>query len=119
MSENNMTESPSTSPGVTTPIEPLLREPAPLAQVQTPSRQYSRSNATRLLSAGAYLERSFRKDAIRELVTHRFRVVAPSYGYDAVTVLAHALAARSLRRKQILGAIAGLLIDLILNRVHV
>jgi hypothetical protein len=110
-----MMESPSSSPGVaTTPQRQLLPE-APLAtRAQTP-RPYSQSNATRLLSAGAYLERSFRKEVIRELVTHWFRVVAPSYGYDTVTVLAHALAARSLRRKQIAAVITGLFIDFLLN----
>jgi hypothetical protein len=77
-------------------------------------RAYSASNATRLLSAGAYLERQFRKRVIHELVACRFRFAAPSYGYDAVTVLAHALAARSLERKQAAGVIVGLVVDVIL-----
>jgi hypothetical protein len=78
-------------------------------------RAHSRSNATRLLSAGAYLEKGFRKRVIDELVTHRYRMVAPSYGYDAVTVLGHALAARSLHRKQIAAAIAGGFLLFLLN----
>jgi hypothetical protein len=80
---------------------------------QTP-RAYTHSNVTRLLSAGTYLEKSFRKRVIKELVTYRYRVVAPSYGYDAVTVLAHALNARSLWRKQAGGVIAGVVIDFLL-----
>lgn len=66
---------------------------------QTP-RVYARTKATRLLSAGTYLDPVYRRAVIRELLKHRFRVVAPSYGYDAVSVLAHALAARRLRRIQ-------------------
>ncbi|MGW3105008.1 hypothetical protein [Streptomyces sp. NPDC001100] len=64
------------------------------------TRVYARTKATRLLSAGTYLDPGYRKDVIRELLKRRFRVVAPSYGYDAVSVLAHALAARRLRRIQ-------------------
>lgn len=36
------------------------------------------SNATRLLCAGTYLDPHYRKAVIRELLTHRYRVVAPS-----------------------------------------
>ncbi|WP_308013187.1 hypothetical protein [Streptomyces beigongshangae] len=64
------------------------------------TRAYARTKATRLLSAGTYLDPGYRRAVIRELLTKRFRVVAPSYGYDAVSVLAHALAARRLRRIQ-------------------
>ena len=92
---------------------PASPEPHETARVPRP---YSRSNATRLLSAGAYLEKDYRKNVIRELVRDRFRVVAPSYGDDAVTVLAHALAARSLRRKQLAAVFLGELLDLILIR---
>src|ERR1700757_3890742 len=87
--------------------------PQPTAMARVP-RPYARSNATRLLSAGAYLEKGYRRNVIRELVRDHFRIVAPSYGYDAVTVLAHALAARSLRRKQLAGVFLGELLDLIL-----
>ncbi|MGX9890325.1 hypothetical protein [Streptomyces sp. NPDC002276] len=64
------------------------------------TRVYARTKATRLLSAGTYLDPGYRRGVIRELLKKRFRVVAPSYGYDAVSVLAHALAARRLRRIQ-------------------
>jgi hypothetical protein len=88
-----------------------LPNPAGMARVPRP---YAHTNATRLLSAGAYLEKDFRAGVIRELVRDYYRVVAPSYGYDAVTVLAHALAARSLRRKQLAGVFLGELLTLIL-----
>jgi hypothetical protein len=81
--------------------------------------RFAHSSATRLLSAGAYLEKWYRAKVIDELVNNQFRVVAPSSGYDAVTVLAHALAARSLRRKQIACVIAGIVIDLILLKAAV
>ncbi|MFE2724185.1 hypothetical protein [Kitasatospora sp. NPDC059327] len=58
-----------------------------------------RSRATRLLAAGTYLSPEYRGAVIRELLTNRARAVAPSFGYDAVPVLAHALAARALQRK--------------------
>ncbi|GAA2027434.1 membrane protein [Catenulispora yoronensis] len=44
---------------------------------------------------------------IRELVQARFRMVPPAYGYDTVAVLAHALAARRLRRQQVWGSLIG------------
>lgn len=85
---------------------------------ETP-RPYATSNATRLLSAGAYLESRFRRRVIHELVDCDYRFVAPSYGYDAVTVLAHALAARRLGRQQTAGVIAGLVIDMLLLQTGV
>ncbi|MGW7280876.1 hypothetical protein ACWGIV_21750 [Streptomyces sp. NPDC054844] len=65
------------------------------------------SNATRLLCTGTYLDPVYRKAVIRELLTHRYRVVAPSYGYDAAPVLAHALAAHNLRRNQLIALWTG------------
>ncbi|MEU2285451.1 hypothetical protein ABZ614_26560 [Streptomyces sp. NPDC013178] len=65
------------------------------------------SDATRLLCAGTYLDPVYRATVIRELLTHRFRVVAPSYGYDAVPVLGHALAARRLHRARLIALGAG------------
>jgi hypothetical protein len=90
---------------------PAVPEPSGMARVPRP---YAHTNATRLLSAGAYLESGFRKGVIRELVRDQYRVVAPSYGYDSVTVLAHALAARSLRRKQLACVFLGELLTLFL-----
>lgn len=64
--------------------------------VQGHSRDYSRSETTRLLCAGAYVHGLFRRRVIEELVEHEERSVAPSLGIDAVPVLAHALRARRL-----------------------
>ncbi|MFJ9634063.1 hypothetical protein ACIRU8_40895 [Streptomyces sp. NPDC101175] len=86
--------------------------PPPGAPPQV-ARAYARTKATRLLSAGTYLDPGYRRDVIRELLHRRFRVVAPSYGYDAVSVLAHALAARRLRRIQ-RGVVAGSAVALLL-----
>ncbi|GFH38305.1 hypothetical protein [Streptomyces pacificus] len=79
-----------------------LSPPPPGTPPQRPPvhREYARTRATRLLSAGAYLDPGYRKAVIRELLDGHVRVVAPSFGYDAVSVLAHALAARRLQRIQ-------------------
>src|SRR5215475_507998 len=100
-------ESPSNISGATRVAPHPLGQAALSTKATGTPRAYTRSNVTRLLSAGAYLERPFRQHVISELVKHWYRVVAPSYGYDAVTVLAHALAARSLWRKQIAGVALG------------
>ncbi|MEZ7002367.1 hypothetical protein [Streptomyces sp. AD55] len=73
----------------------------------SPPRPDAHSDATRLLCAGTYLDPVYRKAVIRELLGERYRVVAPSYGYDAVPVLAHALAALNLRRAQVAVLLAG------------
>ncbi|GGW96182.1 hypothetical protein GCM10010297_17570 [Streptomyces malachitofuscus] len=52
------------------------------------------SEASRLLCAGTYLDESFRDAVIDELYVHEERMVAPSFGFDAARVLAHALRAR-------------------------
>ncbi|AOU79430.1 hypothetical protein ACH4TU_02300 [Streptomyces physcomitrii] len=54
------------------------------------------SEATRLLCAGAYIDPAYRDAVIDELYVHEERVVAPSLGWDAARVLAHALRARRL-----------------------
>ncbi|KPI02335.1 hypothetical protein OK074_5336 [Actinobacteria bacterium OK074] len=76
------------------------RPPGPGHQPPRTARAYARTKATRLLSAGSYLDTGYRRAVIRELLRNYPRVVAPSYGYDAVSVLAHALAARRLHRIQ-------------------
>jgi len=52
------------------------------------------SEATRLLCAGAYLDPAYRDRVIEELYVNEQRFVAPSLGFDAARVLAHALRAR-------------------------
>ncbi|MER6321059.1 hypothetical protein [Streptomyces coelicoflavus] len=65
------------------------------------------SEATRLLCAGAYLDPGYRDRVIEELYLDEQRIVAPSLGFDAARVLAHALRAR---RQELLwaAAVAGL-----------
>ncbi|WP_128428203.1 hypothetical protein [Streptomyces cyaneus] len=55
------------------------------------------SEATRLLCSGAYLDETFRHTVIEELYVHDERIVAPSFGFDAARVLAHALRAQRLQ----------------------
>ncbi|SCF49515.1 hypothetical protein GA0070216_13520 [Micromonospora matsumotoense] len=52
--------------------------------------------ATRYLSAGAYLNPTFRDRCLREVYYQARRFTAPSYGFDLVTVLEHCLRARNL-----------------------
>ncbi|MEU3504834.1 hypothetical protein ABZ726_30315 [Streptomyces hundungensis] len=63
----------------------------------------SRSEATRLMAAGTYLDAEYRDAVIDELYVHEERVVAPSLGFDAARVLAHALRARTLELAWSLG----------------
>ncbi|MGP4010162.1 hypothetical protein [Streptomyces sp. 4N124] len=65
------------------------------------------SEATRLLCAGAYLDSGYRDRVIEQLHLHEQRIVAPSLGFDAARVLAHALRAR---RQELLWA--GLIVGL-------
>ncbi|MEV7727554.1 hypothetical protein AB0P15_22805 [Streptomyces sp. NPDC087917] len=52
------------------------------------------SESGRLLCAGTYLDAPYRDRVIDELFVHEERIAAPSYGFDATRVLAHALRAR-------------------------
>jgi hypothetical protein len=72
-------------------------KPDPRARL-LPPRRHTATNVTRLLCAGAHLDRRFATAVISELVDHRDRYAAPAYGYDAVAVLGHALSARRRRR---------------------
>ncbi|KMO99856.1 hypothetical protein [Streptomyces roseus] len=51
------------------------------------------TEAGRLLCAGTYLDPAYRDRVIEELYVHEERFPAPSYGFDASRVLAHALRA--------------------------
>ncbi|MFJ6084054.1 hypothetical protein ACIQI8_21885 [Streptomyces sp. NPDC092369] len=72
-----------------------------------PSSPPHASEATRLLCAGTYLDSGYRDRVIEELHLNEQRMVAPSLGFDAARVLAHALRAR---RYELLwaGAVIGL-----------
>ncbi|MFF3490992.1 hypothetical protein ACFYWS_06540 [Streptomyces sp. NPDC002795] len=59
-----------------------------------PAKPPHASEATRLLCAGAYLDQGYRDRVIEQLHLHEQRIVAPSLGFDAARVLAHALRAR-------------------------
>ncbi|MDH6225428.1 hypothetical protein [Streptomyces sp. MJP52] len=64
------------------------------------------SEAGRLLCAGAYLDSRYRDRVIEELWLNEQRVVAPSLGFDAARVLAHALRARRVELAWALGVTA-------------
>jgi hypothetical protein len=51
---------------------------------------HSSSKATRHLCAGVYLDRSFRDRVIRQIHNDSRRRIAPSYGFDLVSVVRHA-----------------------------
>lgn len=72
----------------THPPHPPYRPPAPPFPEDP-------TTATRHLCAGAYLDDDFRNDALRRVYYQARRIVAPSYGFDAVPVLAHCLRARN------------------------
>ncbi|MFJ6851436.1 hypothetical protein ACIQM3_13000 [Streptomyces sp. NPDC091271] len=84
------------------PGGPGRADPAPPAPLPTPEDPHgssaAQSEVTRLLSVGAHVDREFADRVIEELLDNRHRLAAPAYGYDAATVLGHALAARRLRR---------------------
>ncbi|MEE1939423.1 hypothetical protein V1L54_08340 [Streptomyces sp. TRM 70361] len=71
-------------------------QPSPAARTGPPPDPAYRSEATRLLCAGTYLDADFRDAVIDELYVHEERVTAPSSGTDTARVLAHALRARRL-----------------------
>ncbi|MET7680168.1 hypothetical protein [Streptomyces sp. NPDC005423] len=87
---------PQPSPPGTNGVPPALPPAHPHA-----------SEATRLLCAGTYLDAGYRDRVIEELHLNEQRIVAPSLGFDAARVLAHALRARR-QELQWAGAILGL-----------
>ncbi|MFJ7956832.1 hypothetical protein ACIQ62_11100 [Streptomyces sp. NPDC096319] len=71
-----------------------------------PRRLPAASEATRLLCAGTYLDDGFRDAVIDHLYVHEERFAAPSLGYDASRVLAHALRARRVELAWAAGVLA-------------
>ena len=80
---------------------------APAGPPPAPPTPPHASEATRLLCAGTYLDSGYRERVIEELHLNEQRIVAPSLGFDAARVLAHALRARRLELLWA-GAIIGL-----------
>ncbi|SBU89275.1 hypothetical protein YW3DRAFT_00412 [Streptomyces sp. MnatMP-M77] len=74
-------------------VPPRPRQ-APGNAARPPSAAPRVSEATRLLCTGTYLDAGYRDRVIDELYLSQQRVVAPSFGFDAARVLAHALRAR-------------------------
>ncbi|MFJ8055234.1 hypothetical protein [Streptomyces sp. NPDC096142] len=79
----------------------------PQPQPQPPPVPPHASEAGRLLCAGTYLDPGYRDRVIDELHLNEQRIVAPSLGFDAARVLAHAVRARR-QELQWAGAILGL-----------
>ncbi|MFF0158875.1 hypothetical protein ACFYRY_15265 [Streptomyces sp. NPDC005263] len=66
---------------------------APSAPPHPPTPPHA-SEASRLLCAGAYVDSGYRDRVIEQLHLNEQRIAAPSLGFDAARVLAHALRAR-------------------------
>jgi hypothetical protein len=64
------------------------------------ARPYASSEVTRLLCVGAHVDPAFSDAVIRELVSESERFVAPSFGFDVLPVLGHALVARDRRSRR-------------------
>jgi hypothetical protein len=75
------------------PQQPQHTDTGTPAALPPPTAPHA-SEATRLLCAGAYLDSGYRDRVIDELYLNEQRIVAPSLGFDAARVLAHALRAR-------------------------
>ncbi|MEU6255938.1 hypothetical protein [Streptomyces sp. NPDC047043] len=84
------------------PQQPQPTTPAGSPPTPPPTPPHA-SEATRLLCAGTYLDSGYRDRVIEELHLNEQRIVAPSLGFDAARVLAHALRAR---RQELLWAAA-------------
>jgi hypothetical protein len=76
--------------------EQAVQPDGPTITARTSSAQLRmlRSDATRYLCAGTYLDSEFRDAALQELLGQKNRAVAPSYSTDVVPVVRHALNAR-------------------------
>ncbi|MFG3036825.1 hypothetical protein ACGFYZ_07975 [Streptomyces sp. NPDC048330] len=88
-------------PGPPPPSAPPGHAPA-----VDPRRLPEASEATRLLCAGTYLDDGFRDEVIDQLYVHEERFAAPSLGFDATRVLAHALRARRVELGWAVGILA-------------
>ncbi|GHK05588.1 hypothetical protein SY2F82_73850 [Streptomyces sp. Y2F8-2] len=89
--------------GVSTAYVPHQSQPPVPASKPTAATALYASEPTRLLCAGTYLDSDFRHRVIEELYLNEQRIAAPSVGFDAARVLAHALRARRLELSWDLG----------------
>ena len=103
---------------MTQPQLPPQREQAPTSGPRRPVDP-ARSEACRLLCAGTYLHVGYRDAVIDELYVHRERFAAPSYGYDAARVLAHALRSRRQEVAWSAGMIALWVVVAALTKFHI
>ncbi|MGY3680279.1 hypothetical protein [Streptomyces sp. TE33382] len=74
------------------------------------------SEASRLLCAGVYLHDGYRDAVIDQLYVQEERIAAPSTGFDAARVLAHALRARRSELRWAAGILATWLLGAVLTR---
>ncbi|MFG3427449.1 hypothetical protein [Streptomyces californicus] len=74
------------------------------------------SEASRLLCAGVHLHDGYRDAVIEQLYVQEQRVAAPSAGFDAARVLAHALRARRAQLAWAAGILAAWLLGTVLSR---
>ncbi|BCJ68138.1 hypothetical protein [Polymorphospora rubra] len=77
---------------------PPQRTGPPDQPVRPPAPPYPSdpTTATRHLCAGAYLDDDFRDACLQEVYYQPKRMVAPSYGFDLLPVIGHALKARDM-----------------------
>ncbi|MBW4632786.1 MAG: hypothetical protein KME30_13095 [Iphinoe sp. HA4291-MV1] len=54
---------------------------------------FSKTDTTRYLCAAAYLDKKFRDKVIEQIVTEKYKAIAPSYGVDLLTVIQHCFVA--------------------------
>ncbi len=78
-------------------VPPQQRTDSPQYFVRPTAPPYPEdpTTATRHLCAGVYIDDIFRNQILREVYYKPRRIMAPSYGFDAVPVLAHSLRARN------------------------
>lgn len=76
------------------PQQPQQPQPTDGTTAGLPPEPPHVSEASRLLCVGTYLDPVYRNHVIEQLHLNEQRVVAPSLGFDAARVLAHALRAR-------------------------
>ncbi|MFB7466324.1 hypothetical protein ACFCZ1_23020 [Streptomyces sp. NPDC056224] len=79
----------------------------------------SQTEAGRLLCAGVYLDAAYRERVIDELYVHEERFTAPSYGFDAARVLAHALRARRIEMAWAAAVVAVWVLGLLLLQTSI